>query len=76
MLSYPYWRDRFAANPMVLNQTALINGHRMTIVGVGPAGFGSIDATANPQVYVPIMMKAQMTPAWNDLENRRSRWLT
>ena len=25
---------------------------------------------------VPIMMKAQMTPTWNDLDNRRSRWVT
>jgi len=25
---------------------------------------------------VPVMMKAQMTPTWNDLDNRRSRWLT
>ena len=25
---------------------------------------------------VPMMMKAQMTPTWNDLDNRRSRWVT
>ena len=25
---------------------------------------------------VPVMMKAQMTPTWDDLQNRRSRWLT
>jgi len=25
---------------------------------------------------VPMVMKAQMTPTWNDLDNRRSRWLT
>ena len=25
---------------------------------------------------VPVMMKAQMTPTWDDLFNRRSRWLT
>ena len=27
-------------------------------------------------ISVPLMMKAQMTPTWNDLDNRRSRWLT
>ena len=26
-------------------------------------------------VMVPIMMKAEMTPTWNDLDNRRSWWL-
>src|SRR4029077_14612069 len=25
---------------------------------------------------VPVTMKAQMTPTWDDLQNRRSRWLT
>ena len=25
---------------------------------------------------VPVTMKAQMTPTWDDLTNRRSRWLT
>ena len=25
---------------------------------------------------VPVMMKAQMTPTWDDLQNRRSRWTT
>ena len=24
---------------------------------------------------VPLMMKAQMTPTWNDLDNRQSRWI-
>ena len=27
-------------------------------------------------LMVPVMMKAQMTPTWNDLDNRRSRWVT
>ena len=24
---------------------------------------------------MPLMMKAQLTPTWNDLDNRRSRWV-
>jgi predicted permease len=48
----------------------------MTVVGVAPAGFFGIVVGENPDVMVPVMMKAQMTPTWDDLQNRRSRWLT
>ena len=39
VLSHDYWRTRFALNPNVLNQTLVVNGQAMTIVGVAPRGF-------------------------------------
>ena len=48
----------------------------MTIVGVSARGFSGIEVGDAPDVMVPMMMKAEMTPTWNDLENRRSRWIT
>src|SRR5258708_39944288 len=48
----------------------------MTVVGVAASGFHGIVGDENPDVMVPVMMKAQMTPTWDDLQNRRSRWLT
>ncbi len=76
VLSYAYWQRRFGADPSVLNQTLTLNGHPMTIVGVSARGFSGIEVGDAPDVMVPLMMKAEMTPTWNDLENRRSRWLT
>ncbi len=76
ILSHNFWMRRFGANPAVLNQTISLNGLPMTIVGVTPPGFYGITVGDNPDVMVPVMMKAQMTPTWDDLENRRSRWLT
>ena len=76
MLSYRYWVSRFASSPTVLDRTVLVNGFPMTIVGVGPAGFRSVARDYDPDVFVPLMMKAELTPTWDDLENRRSRWLT
>ena len=76
VLSHAYWQRRFAGDPSVLNQTLTLNGHPMTIVGVSARGFSGIEVGDAPDVMVPMMMKAQMTPTWNDLENRRSRWLT
>src|SRR5262249_30320701 len=76
ILSHNYWTRRFGADPAALNRTISLNGVPMTIVGVTPPGFHGLTVGENVDVMVPVMMKAQMTPTWDDLLNRRSRWLT
>lgn len=76
VLSHGFWSRRFGADPSVLNQTLVVNGHALTIVGVSARGFNGLQIGSNADVMVPLMMKAQMTPTWNDLDNRGSRWLT
>jgi predicted permease len=76
VLSHNYWTRRFAGDPTVLNRTITLNGLPMTIVGVTSPGFYGIVVGENPDVMVPVMMKKLMTPTWDDLLNRRSRWLT
>jgi predicted permease len=75
VLSYGYWQRRFGGSTAILNQTIGINDHPMTVVGVAERGFKGTDVGAAPDVFVPMMMKAQVTPTWDDLENRRSIWL-
>jgi predicted permease len=75
MLSHDYWQRRFAGSPAVLNQVVTINRTPMTIVGVAPPRFAGIVATQVPDLFIPLMMKGQITPTWNDLDNRRSRWV-
>src|SRR4051812_25248526 len=76
VLSHAFWMRRFAADPSVINRTISLNGLPMTIVGVAPAGFFGIVVGERADVMVPVMMKAQMTPTWDDLQSRTSRWLT
>jgi putative ABC transport system permease protein len=76
VLSYGFWQRRFAGDPSVLNQTLTVNGHPLTIVGVSASGFSGVQVGTSSDVMVPLMMKPLMTPTWNDLDNRRSRWLT
>ena len=75
VLTYSYWQRRFGGDPNILNETISLNGHPMTVVGVLPRGFRGVEVGYNAEVMVPIMMKRQMTPTWDDLENRRSMWL-
>ncbi len=75
VLSYDYWRTRFGADPNVLGKTIIANNHKLTIVGVSQAGFDGVDIGYVPNLRVPITMKAEMTPNWDDMDNRRSRWV-
>lgn len=75
VLSHAFWTSRFASNPAVLGQTMILNSHPFTIVGVAQAGFEGIEVGRVTQVFVPMMMKAQMTPAWNGLDDRRYAWV-
>jgi predicted permease len=75
MLSHDYWVRRFAGEPGVLNMKVAINGHPMVVVGVAPAGFRGVLSGENPEVLVPIAMKREVTPTWDGLTDRRTRWL-
>ena len=75
VLSFSYWQRRFGSDPHIVNQPISINGHPFTVVGVSAPGFRSAVAGDNPAIFVPMMMKPQITPGWNNLEERRSSWL-
>jgi predicted permease len=85
VLSHRFWRTRFNADPGVLNDTLVINGQAMTIVGVTPQEFESTALEIRPQVFVPLTMAALMMPGlrnphadggpWNGFVDRRDSWL-
>jgi predicted permease len=76
VLSYGYWQRRYGGQPGVLNQEIRVNDHPMTVVGVAARGFSGVDTGSPADLFVPLMMKAELTPTWNDLDSWRSRWVT
>ena len=75
ILSYDYWHNRFAADRAILGKTILVNNHQLTIVGVSQQGFDGVEPGSAAEIRIPLAMKGEMTPGWNDLDNRRSRWV-
>ena len=79
VLSYNYWKTRFAADPSIAGQTVLVNGHPFTILGVAAKNFSTAIGGYRPGVFVPISMSEVVMP-WtatrNNLTDRRSLWLT
>ncbi len=74
VLSHAYWQTRFAADPGVLNQSLIVNGQEMTIVGIAPPGFDGTTLGGKPQVFVPITMRGFMQPGFKGFDNRRNYW--
>jgi putative ABC transport system permease protein len=74
VLSHGYWTRHFGADSGILNKTLIVNGISMTVVGVARAGFNGVQVGQTPDMFIPITMKAQMTPNWDGLNDHRDYW--
>src|SRR6266704_3597554 len=75
VLSHGYWTRRFGASPAVLNQSLVVNDHTLTVVGVAAAPFSGVQVGQAPDLFIPMQMKAQMTPNWDGMDHRNDYWL-
>jgi predicted permease len=78
VLSYSFWRNYFDGDRSIVGRTIALNGHAMTVIGVAQPGFDGVELGAPAKVFVPIMMKTEMTPHSDGLKDRRRRlsWVT
>jgi predicted permease len=77
VLSDEFWQRRFGGRRDVLDDTLVVNGQAMSIVGVLPRGFHGTTLGERPLVYVPISMGETLVPRWRGLDNlanRRNYW--
>ena len=75
ILSHAYWMQHFGGDPGILNQTLLVNNTPLTVIGVAQKGFDGIQVGQTPHIFVPMMMKPQMTPNRNGLDDWDDAWL-
>ena len=75
VLGWAAFQRDFGGNPSAVGQTLLVNAQPMTIVGVAPKNFRSVQVGFVPDVYVPMAMKPALTPGWDALDDRRTRWM-
>lgn len=75
VLGWAAFQRDFGGNPSIVGQTLLVNAQPMTVVGVAPKDFRSVQIGFVPDVYVPMAMKPALTPGWDALDDRRTRWM-
>ena len=75
VISYRLWQDRFGGDPSVVGQTAYINAHAYTIVGVAPRVFQGSYTGLRTDLWVPLVMSPHLTPGDDRLISRGNSWL-
>ena len=75
VISHAYWLKAFGGAPDVVGRKVLVNNFAMTVIGVASAGFHGIDVGELPALWIPAAMKRQATPGWDQLLERRARWM-
>src|SRR5262245_30072251 len=62
VLSYNYWRRRFAGDAAVVGKTIHLSGAPFTIIGVTPPEFFGLEVGSSLDISVPLMMQQQVMP--------------
>ncbi len=75
VISYRLWQTHFGGNPGVVGQTIEINKHPYTIVGVAPAVFQGSQTGLRSEIWIPVMMDAQLLPQGSLLHDHHYFWL-
>jgi predicted permease len=77
MISYGCWQRRFGGAADVVGKTISINQQPFTIVGVTPAGFRGTESFFAPDIFIPLMMQAQIEIGnpWLEARQAGNMWL-
>jgi predicted permease len=76
VISYGYWKTRFAGDRGILDQKIVVNGYPLTVIGVSQAGFDGVEEGYSPQIRVPMAMHDSLPKAQNaELRDRRRRFV-
>ena len=75
VLSHGYWTTQLGGDPSVVGQIITVNGQQMTIVGVSAAGFEGTTLGNKPDLFVPLTMRAALSPRFNGFDDRRRYWI-
>ena len=72
ILGYDYWSTRLGGDPTIVGQQIAVNGHSLTVVGIAPKQFSSVQFSLSPAVFVPATMTPQLYGDATILERRDS----
>jgi predicted permease len=77
VISFNYWKRRFAEDPQIIGRTMRLNDYPFTIIGVAEEGFHGVEVGVDPDVRIPLVMDGQVRPrsGGSIFEQRGSTWL-
>jgi predicted permease len=62
VISYDYWKNRFALDPSILGRRIRVRQTSFEIIGVARPGFSGETVGSAPDLWVPLMMETEASP--------------
>ncbi len=75
VLSHEYWATHLGSDRSVLDKMITVNGQQLQIIGVAPEGFTGTTIGSHPDAFIPISMRAALTPGFTAMDKRNSYWV-
>ncbi len=75
VISYRQWKLRFAGEPNVIGKQLSINRHPYTIIGVAPPIFQGTQTGLRSELWLPLVMQADMQLHGDILQKRDTNWI-
>ncbi len=73
VISHNLWKNRFRGDSGIIGKTIRLNQREFTVIGVAPVEFKGTIAGLYFDVWVPVMMQAQLTRGGEWTESRSNR---
>lgn len=75
VISERLWRRRFAGDRQIVGKTIRLSGKSVSVVGIAPASFHSVDQILDTQFWVPLGFASQLVPNLPPADSREFHWL-
>ena len=73
VLSYPFWKQQFAADPTLPGRTIMLDRQAVRVAGILPRGFRGTEPTMVPDVWIPIQTWITLTGDRRRIQARAHR---
>jgi predicted permease len=75
VISYDYWTRRFQNDVSIIGRNILVDGVRLTIIGVASPGFTGEVVGRSTDIWLPVALNDRLHPNSQTLRDRRAMWL-
>lgn len=71
VLSYSFWKSRFAGNPNIVGSVVRLNTYPFIVVGVSPPSFYDLHQGQNPELRIPVLPPGRKLSELNILNSEQ-----
>jgi predicted permease len=76
VMNYSTWQQSYGGDPALIGSTFFVEGHPVTLVGIGPPGFyGETLRSRPPDFWIPVQQELLIDGPDGKIKNNQQHWL-